>query len=133
MKLTTRSQYALLALIYLARQDSDHFVTIDAIATAQSIPVRFLEQIMLAMKRGKFVQSHKGQQGGYRLAKLPKEISLAEIIRYFDGALSPVQSASHYFYEPTPIEKEPRLISVFKEIRDMISERMEKTTLADMV
>jgi Rrf2 family protein len=133
MKLTARSQYALLALIYLGRQDSDRFITIQTIATAQGIPAKFLEQLLLAMKRGKFVQSHKGQQGGYRLAKRPEEISLAEIIRYFDGALSPVQSTSHYFYEAGPIEKEQRLTRVFKELRDIISDRMEKTTLADVI
>jgi Rrf2 family protein len=85
------------------------------------------------MKRGKFVASRKGQQGGYCLAKSPGEISLAEIIRYFDGALSPVQSASLYFYEPSAIEKEPRLLNVFKELRDIIAERMEKTTLAELL
>ena len=133
MKLTTRSQYALLALIYLGRQEKDKFITIDTIASAQGIPSKFLEQILLEMKRGKFVSSRKGQQGGYCLAKPAGAISLAEIIRHFDGALSPVQSASLYFYEPSAIEKEPRLLTVFKEVRDIIAERMEKTTLADLL
>lgn len=133
MKLTARSQYALLALTYLARQEDDRFITIETIATAQGIPLKFLEQLLLAMKRGKFVHSHKGQQGGYRLAKRPEEISLAEIIRHFDGALSPVQSTSEYFYESGPLEKEQQLTRVFKELRDIISERMEKTTLADVI
>ncbi|HZQ08320.1 MAG TPA: Rrf2 family transcriptional regulator [Anaerolineae bacterium] len=133
MKLTSRSEYALLALVYLARQDPDDYVSVEAIAKNQKIPPKFLEQIMLALKHGRYVHSVKGQHGGYRLAKAPDKITLAEVIRLFDGALAPVESVSKYFYESTPIEKEKKLIHVFKKIRDMIAETLETTTLADVL
>jgi len=57
---------------------------------------------------------------------------LSEIIRLFDGALAPTESASKYFYEPTPIEKEKKLLKLFKGLRDYISNKLEGTTLADM-
>jgi Rrf2 family protein len=133
MKLTTRSEYALLALVYLARHEDDGYISIDTIAKAQSIPPKFLEQLMLALKRAHFLRSTKGQHGGYQLAKKPNQIALAEIIRLFDGALAPTESVSENFYESTPIEKEKRLTRVFKDIRDYVSQKLEKTTVADVM
>lgn len=133
MKLTSRSEYALLALVYLARRNAIGYVSVETIAEAQNIPQKFLEQIMLALKHAKYVRSSKGQHGGYCLAKPADKISLAEIIRLLDGALAPTESVSQYFYESTPIEKEKHLIKVFRDIRDFVAEKMEHTTIADMV
>jgi len=133
MKLTARSEYALLALVYLARNESGGYISIDTIAKAQGIPPKFLEQLMLALKRAHFLRSTKGQHGGYALAKRPDQISLAEVIRLFDGALAPTESVSENFYESTPIEKEKKLTGVFKDIRDFISRKLETTTIADVV
>lgn len=133
MKLTTRSEYGLLALIYLARHEGEGYISIETIAKAQSIPPKFLEQLMLALKRAHFLRSTKGQKGGYQLAKKPNQISLAEVIRLFDGALAPTESVSENFYESTPIEKEKRLSKVFKEIRDHVSNKLEKSTIADVI
>ena len=118
MKLTLRSEYALLALIHLARHRGDDFLTVESIAAERGIPYRFLEQILLALKRGRYVKSAKGKHGGYRLARVPDAITLAEIIRFLDGALAPTESVSRYFYESTPVEKERTLLVLFKEIRD---------------
>jgi len=133
MKLTTRSEYALLALVYLARHETDGFISIENIAKAQNIPPKFLEQLMLALKRAHFLRSAKGQHGGYALAKRPAEISLAEVVRLFDGALAPTESVSQNFYESTPIEKEKALLAVFRDIRDYVSTRLESTTIADVL
>jgi len=133
MKLTSRSEYALLALVFLARNESAGFISVETIAVAQEIPPKFLEQILLALKRAKYLRSAKGQHGGYRLARPANKISLAEIIRLFDGALAPTESVSLNFYEPTPIEKEQNLVAVFKEIRDYVSNKLETTTIADVL
>jgi Rrf2 family protein len=133
MKLTTRSEYGLLALVYLARHETEGFISIENIASAQGIPPKFLEQLVLALKRAHFLRSAKGQKGGYALAKAPNQISLAEVIRLFDGALAPTESVSENFYEPTPIEKEKGLVSVFKDIRNYISHKLETTTIADVM
>lgn len=132
MKLTTRSEYALLALLHLARTRGPAYVPVVAIAEAQGLPAKFLEQLLLVLKRGGLVKSLKGQRGGYRLSRAAEKISLAEIIRLLDGALAPTDSVSRYFYEPTPVEREKRLLRVFKEIRDLVSTKLEKTTLADV-
>ena len=133
MRLTNRSEYGLLALVYLARHKTEGFISIETIAKAQSIPPKFLEQLMLALKRAHFLYSTKGQHGGYTLAKEPDQITLAEVIRLFDGALAPTDSVSENFYESTPIEKEKKLTGVFRDIRDYTSQKLEKTTIADVM
>ena len=133
MRLTSRSEYALLALVYLARHEADGYVAVHAIAAAQEIPPKFLEQILLTLKRSRYVRSLKGQHGGYRLARPAVSITLAEVIRLFDGALAPTESVSKYFYESTPVEREKKLLKVFKGIRDHISDALEKATIASVL
>lgn len=132
MKLTSQSEYALLALVFLARQAEAKVTPAEKIAKAQDIPIKFLEQILIVLRRSGFVKSTKGMRGGYRLARPAKDISLAEVIRLFEGALAPTMSASHYFYESTPIEREQPLLGVFIEIRDFVAQKLESTTLADV-
>ncbi len=132
MKLTSKSEYALLALVYLARQPNDVYTRVETIATEQSIPASFLEQILLILKRGRVLTSLKGHNGGYRLAKSPEQITLAEIIRLIDGALAPTESVSLNFYRSTPIEKEAALVKVFAQVRDCMLAILENTTLADV-
>jgi Rrf2 family protein len=133
VKLTTRSEYALLALVHLGRQPIESFVSVETVARAQAIPQKFLEQILLTLRRAKYLRSRKGHRGGYQLAKSPDKITLAEIVRLLDGALAPTDSVSRYFYDPTPIEKEKKLLRVFREIRDQVARMMEGVTIADML
>jgi Rrf2 family transcriptional regulator, cysteine metabolism repressor len=133
MKLTNRSEYALLALAYLGRREDNAYSTVGEMAASRQIPPKFLEQILLILKRAGYVRSAKGKGGGYCLAKPSSAISLAEIIRLFDGALAPTESVSKYYYDHTPIEKEEKLLHVFRDIRDMIAERLETTMLADVL
>jgi len=132
MKLTSKSEYALLALVYLARHREQGVIPVGVIAEAQGIPQKFLEQLLLILKRGRYLRSSRGKGGGFALCREPATITLAEVIRLFDGALAPTESVSKYFYESTPIEKEKKLLGVFKDVRDYVAARMEKTTLADV-
>lgn len=132
MKLTSKSEYALLALVYLTRHRGEGYVPVQVIAKAQEIPPKFLEQILLTLKRAHYLRSMKGKDGGYQVAKDPGKVTLAEVIRLFDGALAPTESVSRYFYEPTPIEREKSLLKVFRELRDYLSERLESITLLDV-
>ena len=132
MRLTTRSEYALLALIHLARQPKGEYVSVPSIAESRDIPAKFLEQILLTLKRARYVRSQRGQRGGYTLARAAREITLAEVIRLFDGALAPTESVSRYFYEPTPVERERKLLRVFREIRDHVARKLESATIADV-
>ena len=133
MRLTLRSEYALLALVHLGRRPAGELVSAGVIARAQRIPPRFLEQILLLLKRAGIVCSAKGRGGGFQLARAPGQITLAEVVRLLDGPLAPTESVSRYFRGQTPILREKRLTAFFREIRDLVAERMERTTLADML
>jgi Rrf2 family cysteine metabolism transcriptional repressor len=133
VRLSTRSEYACLALIELAEHRDQGFLPIPTIAERQGLPGDYLEQILLILKRAGYVRSRRGAGGGWRLARDPSAISLAEIIRLLDGALAPVESVSRYFYEPTPISRNQALLAVFREIRDFVSEKLEATTFADLI
>jgi len=132
MKLSRKSEYACLALIDLAENLGKGYVRTEDISTRKAIPRKYLEQILLILKRSGTVKSARGIDGGYMLSKDPGEITLAQVIRLMDGALAPVESVSKYFYDRTPIEKQAKLLAVFREIRDHIAEKLETTTLADI-
>lgn len=86
MTLSQKCQYALRAVFELARQGSkDSPVKIAHVAKAQGIPLRFLENILNELKRGGFVSSTRGKQGGYALAKPAAEISMVDVVRFIDG------------------------------------------------
>ena len=128
-----KSEYACLALIDLAENEKQGLCKISEIAVRKRIPKKYLEQILLTLNRNGYVTSRKGAEGGYRLAKASAEISVAEILRLMDGALAPVYSVSENFYEPTPVERSPKLISAFKEIRDYVSAKLENLTFNQLV
>jgi Rrf2 family protein len=133
MKLTNKSEYALLAVVALARNYPKGLLSGDELSEAQAIPKRFLQQILFSLKRGGFIRSVKGKQGGYELAKPPKDISVAEIVRFFEGPLAPTTSVSQNYYHPSPIEHEPGLVKLFGEIRNRVAEALEDTTLQDLL
>jgi Rrf2 family cysteine metabolism transcriptional repressor len=134
MKLSTKSEYACLALIVLARNyQAGRLCTIAQIAEEQDIPKKYLEQILLALKRAGHVKSYRGADGGYKLARGPSEISVAEVVRLMDGALAPTESVSRYFYDRTPIEKSEKLLAVLKHIRNYISDTLENVRFSDLM
>lgn len=132
MRLTSRSEYAMLALIYMARK-SEERVSVSEVAKAQNIPIKFLEQIFQTLKAAQFVVSSKGRGGGYRLQRAPVEISLAQVVRAFDGHLAPSESVSRFYYRSTPVEREKKLVRVLQEVRDETAKIMERSTLLDML
>jgi len=133
MRLSTRSEYACLALIDLAEGAGEGFIHVEDIARRKVIPKKYLEQILLTLKHARYVASRRGASGGFRLTKEPARVSVAEIIRLMDGALAPVESASKYFYGSTPIERSPKLLHILKDIRDYVADKLENTSIADLV
>ena len=133
MKLTTKSEYALLALIYIARHEEQGYIKIENICTEYDISKKYLEQIFYSLKQTRYIKSKTGASGGYKLAKPADKISLAEIIRLMDGALAPTLAVSKYFFEHTPLEKEEKVMSVFREIRDYLSGKVEALKISDLV
>lgn len=133
MKLTTKSEYSLLSLIFIAKNQNENFIKIDDICSYYNIPKKYLEQLLIILKQNRYIKAKRGASGGYKLNKSPEEISLAEIIRLMDGALAPTESVSTYFYSITPLSKEEKILKIFKKIRDYIADILENTTLKDLL
>ncbi len=133
MKLTTKSEYSLLALIYIARRPWDEFVKIEEICSHYDISKKYLEQLFVILKQTGLLMAKRGAEGGYKLKRPPSRISVAEIIRLMDGALAPTESVSKYFFSHTPLEREEKLVAVLRQIRDYIAETLENLKLSDLV
>jgi Rrf2 family transcriptional regulator, cysteine metabolism repressor len=132
MKLSTKSEYSLLALIYLARREGE-YVRIQEICDCYDISKKYLEMLFSVLRQNRYIQTKRGADGGYRLAREAGSISLAEIIRLMDGALAPTESVSRYFYSDTPIRQEEKILNVFEDLRNIISEKMENVHLSDLI
>ena len=135
MKLSKRGEYGLRALQDLAAHYEGELVSNKELAERNNIPNKFLEQILLTLRRGRILNSQKGPQGGYYLARPPEHITLAEVIRMLDGPLAPVSCVSETAFEACgcPDMETCGLRRVMKELRDVIAATMESTTLADLV
>src|SRR5574337_1979117 len=90
MKVSTKGDYATRAMQDLALHYEKGPVQIEEIARRQHLPARYLEQILLSLKRAGFVESKRGMSGGYYLAKHPREITVGAIIRAMEGPIVPI-------------------------------------------
>lgn len=133
MKLTTKSEYSILALIYIARNEKNGFIKIEEICSKCDIPKKYMELLFSILRQNQYIKTKRGASGGYQLAKPASQISVAEIIRLMDGALAATASVSKYFFSDTPLSKEKKLMKIFWEIRDFISERLEALKLSDLI
>lgn len=88
MRLSKRTEYGLRAVVQLARLWPRHFVQSRDLAQQEQLPNKFLESILLALRRGGFLESKVGSGGGYRLARAPREISVGELVRRLEGRLT---------------------------------------------
>lgn len=134
--LSQKTKYALKALLYLAQQEPNTISKTTDIAEESNIPKKFLEQILLDLKRGHLVGSKQGKYGGYYLLKAVNEITLADIHRLFDGAIALLPCASLNFYErcsDCKDESECLLRHGLMTIRDETLKAMQGITIASLV
>ena len=90
MRITYRGDYALKAILDLAVHYEQGLVTINELAERIDAPTKFLEQVLLDLKKGGFVESKRGNVGGYQLARRPVDITLGQVVRYIDGPIEPI-------------------------------------------
>lgn len=133
MRLTTKSEYSLLALIYIARYGRNSYVKIEDICKEYGISKKYLEHLLMILKQNRYVRTRRGARGGYALAKPGSKINVAQIIRLMDGALAPTESVSLYYFSETPLMRERKIMAVFKDIRDYAAKKLEKLKLSDLV
>lgn len=136
MKLSKKSEYGLRALLELALVHEKTTLQRRDIADRQHIPVEFLEQILLTLKRAGLVSSRRGVNGGYDLIKQPNEITLGQVIRILDGPLAPISCVSRTAYQKCndcPYTNKPRcpVQQVMGTVRDAIAGVLDHYSLAD--
>ena len=130
MKLSRKSDYALRALMHLVANYGGGPVSSREIAERNDIPRKFLEQIMLEMKSQGWVNSVAGRIGGFVLAKRPEEITLGQVIRYFDGILAPIACVSTSHYESCSQEPVCKFRRILLDIRNYAAKLVDSATLA---
>jgi Rrf2 family protein len=93
MRVTYKGDYALKAVLDLAVHSGKDVVTINEMAGRIDAPVKFLEQVLLELKKGGFVESRRGKVGGYLLARSPNKLTVGDVIRFIDGPIEPIACA----------------------------------------
>ena len=138
MKLSKKSEYGLRALLELTLAHGTATLQRQDIAARQHIPIEFLEQILLALKRAGLLSSRRGAKGGYTLIKQPKDISLGHVIRILDGPLAPIGCVSKTAYQkcsdcPYANKTQCPVQHVMGAVRDAIADILDNYSLADFV
>ena len=137
MRLTKRGEYALRALIDLgiAQSVGRTMLQIGELARHENIPIKFLEQILVTLKEAGYLESKRGKQGGYFLAKPLDQITIGEVVRVLDGPLAPIPCVSQNFYArcSCPDETHCGLRMLMLDVRNAIADILDRYTLAQTV
>ena len=131
MRVSAKTDYAIRAALELAAAPDERPVKGERIATAQAIPLRFLENILMQLRHAGLVESRRGADGGYRLARPASEVTLADVIRAIDGPLAGVSGTrpEALGFEGTAVPMRDVWIAVRASLRGVL----ERVTLADVV
>ncbi|MBO9631587.1 MAG: Rrf2 family transcriptional regulator [Chitinophagaceae bacterium] len=132
--LSKKAQYAFKALMYMAERKDNQPVLIAEIAKKKKIPLKFLENILLELKKAEILDSKKGKGGGYFFKVAPKDISMAKVMRLIDGPIAMLPCVSLYFYERCKNcdEKQCGLHDMMITVRDATLKILEKKSVADI-
>ncbi len=125
MNISVKGEYALHAIFDLASRDTNEPVKIADIAKRQKIPQKFLELILAGLKQGGFVESRRGAEGGYLLARSAEAITVGEVLRFIEGGRN---------VRPSSRKEEPDAFSdVWRKVDEAVSRVVDHTSFAEVV
>src|SRR5271154_6211838 len=135
MQVTRAGEYAIIGLLYLAKQPAERTIMIDEISEAESVPKSFLAKIFQSLAKGGFVRSHRGAGGGFSLANTAGEITLLQVLQCVEGVFALQKCVSD---EPECVVSTTRMSSctlcaVFSEAQNRVNEVFARTTMADLL
>jgi Rrf2 family protein len=135
MQVTRAGEYAIIGLLYLAKQPANRMVMIDEISEKERIPKSFLAKIFQSLAKGGFLQSHRGAGGGFSLARPAQEINLLQILNCVEGAFALQKCVSE---DPECVVAHDRLgncvlCGVFTEAQNRVNEVFVRTSLQDLL
>ena len=132
MKISTKGRYALRMLLDLAEHSNGSFIALKDIAKRQNISKKYLEQIVSVLNKTDILQTNRGFQGGYKLAKSPDKYTVGMILRITEGSLSPVPCV-----EQDPIQCDHRsycaTLPIWQGLNKVINEYLDSITLQDVL
>lgn len=134
--LSKKTKYGIKAMVYLAKRNSKIPVHIGDISQSENISNKFLESILLTLRKNGFLGSKKGKTGGYYLLKEPKEIKMAAVMRVLEGPIAMVPCVSLNFYEKCddcPDENACAVHNLMLEVRDSTLNIFNNKSLADLI
>lgn len=134
MKVSTRGEYGVRAMVALARHYGDGPLSITEIAREASVPPAYLEQLIAPLRRAALVESKRGAHGGYVLGRAPAEVRVGDIYRVMEGPVAPMDCVSEEEADQTcPLIDGCETRPVWLKVRDSIVEALDSTTLADLI
>lgn len=129
MKISTRGRYALRVMVDLAISKSDKYISLKDISERQEISMKYLEKIVAILNKAGFVQSSRGNSGGYKLTKLPKEYRVGEILRVAEGSLNPIDCIQ----QDCDRKGKCKTYSFWKGLDEAIENYVDSKTLEDLI
>lgn len=134
MKVSTRGEYGVRAMVALAKNHGQGPMSIAAISKASSVPMPYLEQLIGPLRRAGLVESTRGARGGYRLTRHPNEVGVGEVYRVMEGPVAPMECVSEDITEQTcPLIDGCETRPVWLRMRDAIVSTLDSTTLGDLI
>lgn len=132
MNVSTKSEYGLRALIYIAGQSAGRPTPAREIAEKWNVPIKYLEQILKTLKEAQIVEGQVGVGGGYKLRRPASLITAGEVIRVLDGRLAPMGCVSAYDYDPCEFEPTCGLKNLWARTRAAMLSVLDQTSIADL-
>lgn len=134
MKVSTRGEYGMRAMVSLAKMYGQGPIPLATIAADSAVPIAYLEQLMLPLRRAGLVTSTRGAHGGYELARPPDQVKVGEIYRVMEGPVAPMSCVSEESDEDAcPMIDGCATRIVWLRVRDSIIDVLDSTTLADLL
>jgi len=133
MRVSAKGEYAIRAMLDLAlkyQEGGQRLVPIQDVARRQGIPQRYLEQVLLALKRAGYLASKRGSAGGYHLVRAPGEVSVGDVLRVVEGSLTPVEVVGRRPRDRRDAGRD--LTELWREVGDAVASVIDRTTFGDL-
>lgn len=134
--ISKKTKYAINALVFLAKRTGEGPIVISEIAEKEHIPRKFLESILLNLKKAGLLASKKGKGGGYYLLQDPEDINLADVMRLFDGPIAFLPCVTYKYYERCEECKDEEtcgIRDVFFEVKKKTVELLKQASLSEVI
>lgn len=133
MKISTKGRYALKVMMDIALHDNGEFISLKDIANRQNITVKYLEQIVSGLNKSGFLLSMRGNNGGYRLAREPKDCNIGDILRTVEGSFTPIECVAGGEDNPCPMSDSCSTLPFWIGLDKVVNDYINSYSLQDLI